>query len=419
MNFSINKPIVLFLICFAAILVSSGFVSENSDWGFFGHRRINRLAVFTLPPEMTIFYREHLEYVTEHAVDPDKRRYAVKGEDIKHYIDIDHWGTFPFDNVPRDWTDALMQYTTIYGVNRDGDTLQLEKEIKTANNDAGLVYLRDHNSGEEWTINKKQYRDFFRNNIQPLYGEEEPWTLSSDSLNTVLKHKDDFTNVWAVDHFSEYGILPYNLLWMKNRLTKAFANKDVNNILRLSSDIGHYIGDAHVPLHTTENYNGQLTNQVGIHAFWESRLPELFADEEYDFFVGKATYIENPKAYFWEVVLASHSLLDSVLTIEKSLSLSYPSDQQFCFEERLGIVVRTQCKAYARTYHDQMSGMVETRMRDAIHSVGNIWYTCWVDAGQPNLRDLVVSPLSREEQKAQEALEAKYKAGVHIGRKHE
>ena len=51
---------------------------------------------------MTVFYRKHIEYVTEHAVDPDKRRYAIKGEDIKHYIDIDHWGKPPFDNVPRD-----------------------------------------------------------------------------------------------------------------------------------------------------------------------------------------------------------------------------------------------------------------------------------------------------------------------------
>jgi hypothetical protein len=46
-------------------------------------------------------------------------------------------------------------------------------------------------------------------------------------------------------------------------------------ILRLSADFGHYLGDLNVPLHTTMNYNGQLTGQEGIHGFWESRNPEI------------------------------------------------------------------------------------------------------------------------------------------------
>ena len=51
-------------------------------WGFFGHRRINRMAVFTLPPEMIVFFKRKIEYITEHAVDPDKRRYASRFEAI-------------------------------------------------------------------------------------------------------------------------------------------------------------------------------------------------------------------------------------------------------------------------------------------------------------------------------------------------
>ena len=90
-------------------------------------------------------------------------------------------------------------------------------------------------------------------------------------------------------------------------------------ILRISAEIGHYIGDAHVPLHTTENYNGQLTGQEGIHAFWESRLPEMFSDD-FDFFVGRATYIANPQSAAWEAVKTSHEAVDSVLNEEKKLS---------------------------------------------------------------------------------------------------
>ena len=72
-------------------------------WGFFGHKRINRIATFTLPPDMFGFYKEHIEFLTEHAVDPDKRRYVVEGEAQRHYIDIDHYThdhEDPFEVVP-------------------------------------------------------------------------------------------------------------------------------------------------------------------------------------------------------------------------------------------------------------------------------------------------------------------------------
>ena len=83
-------------------------------WGFYGHKRINRLAIFTLPPEMFGFYKEHLEYITEHAVDPDKRRYAIEGEAQRHYIDIDHYssnGENPFEQVPKKWEEAVAKFT--------------------------------------------------------------------------------------------------------------------------------------------------------------------------------------------------------------------------------------------------------------------------------------------------------------------
>ena len=66
-------------------------------WGFWGHKRINRMAVFSLPPEMVTFYKKNIEFITEHAVDPDKRRYAIKEEAPRHYIDLDHYGANPFD----------------------------------------------------------------------------------------------------------------------------------------------------------------------------------------------------------------------------------------------------------------------------------------------------------------------------------
>ncbi|MEQ1799991.1 MAG: S1/P1 Nuclease, partial [Lacibacter sp.] len=54
-------------------------------WGFYGHRKINYLAVFLLPPEMLLLYKSNIDFISEHAVDPDKRRYAVPEEGPRHY----------------------------------------------------------------------------------------------------------------------------------------------------------------------------------------------------------------------------------------------------------------------------------------------------------------------------------------------
>jgi|APTNR8051073442_1049403.scaffolds.fasta_scaffold00134_42 hypothetical protein len=409
------------LVLVSLITVTLAFVLP--DWGFFGHRRINRLATFTLPPEMIRFYKTHLEYITEHSVDPDKRRYATKHEAPRHYIDLDQWGVYPFSNLPRYWTDVLLLYTEIGLVTAQGDSLKVKRDTLVIDGySIPQIRLYRRNKAILEAADEQAFRDFFESKVLSQYYEDE-WILPCDTLLALFGDaKPASVNCakgYAVDRFSEHGILPYHLVKMQNTLKYAFLDGNVDKILRTSAEIGHYIGDAYVPLHTTKNYNGQLSNQTGIHAFWESRLPELFADETYDFFVGSAEYIAKPSEYYWKIVMDSHLLVDSVLLIERELSRQFPPDRQYCFEERNGITIRTQCREYADAYHRRMSGMVESRMRGAVLSIGSAWYTAWVDAGQPDISKLLGKSLSAEEQKALEALESQYQKGNTKGRPHD
>ncbi|MEM8528489.1 MAG: zinc dependent phospholipase C family protein [Bacteroidota bacterium] len=401
----ILNNILLRCILLALIFLFGGSTTYEDAWGFFGHRRINRMAVFTLPTDMIGFYKRNIEFITEHAVDPDKRRYATRHEAVRHYIDIDHWGEYPFEEVPRKWMDVLMKYTDVYSIDFKGDTTHLFGKDKFAR----VAFSLDGSSNP--------YRDFFYYNVLPEYYEDE-WNIACDSLNELLAIPVVCQKAFAVDRFSEYGILPYNLVHYYRKLVKAFEEKNFNRILRLSAEIGHYVGDAHVPLHTTENYNGQLTNQVGIHAFWESRLPELYADENYDFFVGKSDIIEDPNEFFWNIVLESHQLLDSVLLIEQDLREQFPEDQQMCYEERLGRTIRTQCEVFAKAYHERLSGMVERRMTAAIHALGCVWYSAWVEAGQPDINRLQPAEMSRRERKRLEIEAKEIQKGEPKGRAH-
>lgn len=316
-------------------LIVSLFQETVYSWGFFGHKKINRMAVFTLPPEMIKFYKKNIEYITEHAVDPDKRRYAVKGEAPRHYIDIDHYvhsGEDPFDVVPKKWFDAVDKFTE--------DTLQA------------------------------------------------------------------------------YGIVPWHVDLMVKRLTKAFESGNVDRILHVSADLGHYVGDSHVPLHTTENYNGQLTGQRGIHGFWESRLPEL-KSKEYDYFVGRATYVDNILDDEWITVKGSFGALDSVLTFERILNDKFPTDQKYSHENRGKSLVKTYSEEYSTKYHDMMNGMVERRLTRSIIKVGSYWYTAWVNAGQPDLNKLLEKGPSKKQLEKNIELDKNYHGNKIIGREHQ
>ncbi len=359
------------------------FSFKQNDWGFFGHRKINRMAVFTLPQDLLPLYKKYITYLEEHSVDPDKRRYATKHEAVRHYIDLDQWGTMPFNDLPREFPEAIAQFSKIY-ILRNKDTILINRYQGADKKRTHFIYEKDTISSPT----TKAFNNYFAHYVMHQYYEDD-WLIDVDTFNNYFKTHLKGQHILIKDGFSEHGIIPYYLPTAMMKLTKAFEERNLEKILRQSAEIGHYIGDAHVPLHTTKNYNGQLTDQVGIHAFWESRLPELFSEEEYDFFVGKAQFIEKPKEYFWDIVFKSHSHLNEVLNLEKDLSKTYASDQQWCYDERLGKSIKIQCKEYSKAYHEAMKGMVEDRMTSAILSVGSIWYTAWVNGGQPNVQDIL------------------------------
>lgn len=192
--------------------------------------------------------------------------------------------------------------------------------------------------------------------------------------------------MYGEDSLKAHGILPWHIYRTFLRLRSAWEQRDRDMILRISADLGHYIGDAHVPLHTTRNYNGQYTGQVGIHGLWESRLPELFLTE-YDFLVGKAKYIADPQQAAWHAIVHAHQKVDSVLDLERYISVQL-GNAKYAFESKGRQTVRVYAYGYAKAYHNLLRSMVETQMRSAIQMTADFWYTAWVDAGQPDIKKL-------------------------------
>lgn len=224
------------------------------------------------------------------------------------------------------------------------------------------------------------------------------------AVYTMPRNWDDAVARYGEDTLKAYGILPWHLPVVYYRLRDAFFVRDAEAVLRLSADLGHYVADAHVPLHTTKNYNGQFTGQEGIHAFWESRVPELLSDR-YDFWVGRATYENNVRGRVWEAIVQAHEAVDSVLRVERLLSEKF-GERKYSFETRGRQTVRVYSREFAYAYHQALNGMVERQMRASVKMLGNLWYSAWVDAGQPDVQWLLnYKPTSQELEERKKLLE--------------
>lgn len=217
---------------------------------------------------------------------------------------------------------------------------------------------------------------------------------------------------------SQNGILPWYMESMMEKLTKAFKEKKKTEILFIAADLGHYLADAHMPLHTTDNHDGQKTDQKGIHAFWEAQLPELYVNT-YTFKTTGASYIDNVHKEIWNILRNSHELADTLLMAEQTLKRSYPASKIYETDASDAIIKNkfnqpVHSKAYAAKYHEALKGMVEKQMVKATNATANFWYTAWVNAGKPDLDGLDAPELSRQNEKLLKAELDQLKAGRHI-----
>lgn len=106
------------------------------------------------------------------------------------------------------------------------------------------------------------------------------------------------------------------------------------------------------------------------------------------------------------------------MDLERKLNSEFPSDQKYSHENRGTVLVKAYSEEYSTAYHDLMNGMVERRLTSSIISVGSYWYTAWVNAGQPNLNDLLDGEPSKKLQEANLELEKSYRGSKIKGREH-
>jgi len=166
------------------------------------------------------------------------------------------------------------------------------------------------------------------------------------------------------------GRLPWLIQEAYARLVQAFKEGERAKILEESDRLGVLLVDLHNPLSLTENSDGQKTMQHGLKARFSVRSLEAM-QTRLKLSPDSAKYLDDPKEFVFSIINGAYVWLDNVLYEEELAHRGKPG--------------------YTETYYEAFEQRVwpiqKTLLNRAAESVGSYWYTAWVAAGKPELKE--------------------------------
>lgn len=183
----------------------------------------------------------------------------------------------------------------------------------------------------------------------------------------IIQNYDSIVAVFGKSFVIDQGILPWAILNTCDSLTEAFKKREWHKAMLIASDLGHYVGDAHMPLHITKNYNGQYTGQSGVHSRYESDMINKYSSQ-ISYAKDSVMLVSDVTGYVFGMVYGNYRYVDSVLAADKSAKASAGS---------------TSGNTYYQKLWENSGAFTILLLKNASASFANLVYTCWVNAGSP------------------------------------
>ena len=165
------------------------------------------------------------------------------------------------------------------------------------------------------------------------------------------------------------GTLPWATKNTFDSLVSCMKRRNFAKAQVFAADLGHYVGDGHMPLHITNNYDGGETGQKGIHSRYESTM--ISAKIAQIVYNGEdATEINNVSQYIFDYIYKNNSYCDSILNAD-----TYAKTQS-------GGLYNT---TYTNALWDKTKSFTIPLFQRASHTLASLIYTAWIQAGSPSL----------------------------------
>ncbi len=167
----------------------------------------------------------------------------------------------------------------------------------------------------------------------------------------------------------DQGVLPWATKITYDSLVSSFARFDWSKAVLFAADLGHYVGDAHNPLHITRNYNGQYTGNSGIHSRYETGMINAFKDE-ITMTGAEISFIEDVSGYIFNYIYANYIYVDSIMIAD-----TYAE----------GVAGNTTSFEYKEALWYKCEGFTTPLFNRAANTLAELIYSAWVEAGKPDM----------------------------------
>jgi hypothetical protein len=180
----------------------------------------------------------------------------------------------------------------------------------------------------------------------------------------------DYDSIVALHGYSfviQQGILPWAIMTTMDSLESNFRNNDYHKAMLTAADLGHYIGDMHMPLHLTRNYNGQYSGQTGVHSRYESNMIYTY-NGQITYSGDSLIYIDNVADKIFEMINENYTYVDSVLKCD-SIAKAFAGN--------------TNSSTYYSKLWELTKAFTIKLFKNASYRLTCFIYTAWVNANNP------------------------------------
>ena len=190
-----------------------------------------------------------------------------------------------------------------------------------------------------------------------------------NSTRTIPQDYNSLTAKYGSSFVLDNGILPWAIIATFDSLKAQFSRRDFSKAQLTAADLGHYVGDSHMPLHITKNYNGQLTGQSGVHSRYETTMIGNYQDL-IQYTPDTAKYLTNVRDFVFSCIYENYKYVDSVLSADKSAK-SFAGGS-------------TSSNAYYQNLWELTGTFTIRLFSEASGRLASLIYTAWMDAGSPD-----------------------------------
>jgi hypothetical protein len=181
---------------------------------------------------------------------------------------------------------------------------------------------------------------------------------------------DSVVAIYGESFVIDQGILPWATKTTYDSIVSCFLRRDWDKAALFAADLGHYVADAHMPLHITMNYNGQFTGNTGIHSRYESTMINTYIGQ-INYAGQQTSVIPDVNDYIFNYLYANYIYVDSVLLADDfAKDISGGSTSSSAYKEALW--------NKTKNFTVPLFSMASKRLAELI-------YTAWVEAGKPEI----------------------------------